>query len=137
MTFNHGPTETEFDERATLPRPYMSETRREPTARPWKGDKMLRIMSPEHGRRQPGIGQSRALICRVNGGNVAGGDGDANAELIIRAVNAHDDLVAALRRVLGGFVPDPRSANHVWASMSDDAYAAARAALDQAKGGAE
>ena len=54
----------------------------------------------------------------------------ANAELIVRAVNSHDQLVAALRRAIRYF-DEAEQHREAWGKMVDDF----RAALAAAEGG--
>jgi hypothetical protein len=103
----------------------------EPTPRPWvvgdNGSSMSRIFA------KPIDGTGRTVdICGVSTPVQPGGKWDearANAELICRAVNAHDDLVAALQAMLASAHPHP-----VEHPTMTAAWAQAREVLARAEG---
>jgi hypothetical protein len=62
---------------------------------------------------------------RLNGELV---DAEANARFIARAVNSHDELIAALEEMIGWF-----GAGHQWDMLTDEMVERATAALARAK----
>ena len=78
------------------------------TPGPWKLESGLRVFAPPHGR----FGL-RSIVARVNGGAIAGGDGDANAALIAAAPRMHAVLGKIITRMEG----DPAT----WGALLDEA----------------
>jgi hypothetical protein len=70
------------------------------TKRPWsRGNRGAMFMAPSH-ERWVVRGPEGEYVARINNPVRSTEESEANAELIVRAVNAHDELVAALREVL-------------------------------------
>jgi hypothetical protein len=80
------------------------------TARPWsRGNRGAMFMAPSH-ERWVVRGPEGEYVARINNPVRSTEESDANAELIVRAVNAHDSLVAALKEIA-------RGTSRVWPSQ--------------------
>ncbi len=77
-----------------------------------------------------------AFMCRDERATAAGiypVERDANAHFIVRAVNCHADLLAALERIAAAAGPFDDSHTPYW-TINEDDITAARAAIARARG---
>jgi hypothetical protein len=101
------------------------------TATPWNlvdNGLYFEIVVPWSGAPEV-IDQYCPKICTVSYQDNDGIKGTPNAEFIVRACNAHDDLVKALKLMLDAFYYDPLDANRdVAIECAEDALAKVGAA---------
>lgn len=100
------------------------------TPTPWETVEL----NPESWHIWPNNGKDTFRIATCYCHQLGGEDAKANAAFIVRAVNAHDDLVAALRKLIGDFESEIHN-EYDGTSMLEDRLAEidyARAALAKA-----